>query len=213
MNEPEHQSMDDTRGIHGPRGVYRDEAAHVTLLAWIGRRALLPALVCTTCTACAGLPGWEAERDADLYNKTSGELLSYTKTDGAAHPGNHDRGRRRRFAQPRRRLHERMVGPACHRSTRQARQDLPRRQDNRDGRRDRSVSTSQWASRPSIANQVAVNLSPPAAQRRPFRRRRAEQLFVARTALAPRSPYRPRDDLTGRVTVGAPSTTVIAGSL
>ena len=73
--------MDDTRGIHGPRGVYRDEAAHVTLLAWIGRRALLPALVCTTCTACAGLPGWEAERDADLYNKTSGELLSYTKTD------------------------------------------------------------------------------------------------------------------------------------
>jgi hypothetical protein len=53
----------------------------VTLSAWIGRRALLlAALVCTTCSACAGLPGYEAEMDADLYNKTSGELLSYTKT-------------------------------------------------------------------------------------------------------------------------------------
>lgn len=52
----------------------------MTLLAGIGRRALLLALVCTTCAACAGLPGWEAEMDADLYNKTSGDLVSYTKT-------------------------------------------------------------------------------------------------------------------------------------
>jgi hypothetical protein len=53
----------------------------LTLFAWIGRRALLLALVCTTCSGCAGLPGWEVEMDPDLYNKTSGELLSYTKTD------------------------------------------------------------------------------------------------------------------------------------
>jgi hypothetical protein len=53
----------------------------VTRPARIGRRALLlAALVCTTCSACAGLPGWETEMDADLYNKTSGDLLSYTKT-------------------------------------------------------------------------------------------------------------------------------------
>jgi hypothetical protein len=50
----------------------------VTISAWLGRRALLlAALVCTTCSACAGLPGWEAERDASLFNKSSGDVITY----------------------------------------------------------------------------------------------------------------------------------------
>jgi hypothetical protein len=82
--------MDGTLGMRGPRGVGRDGDEPVTRPARIGRRALLlAALVCTTCSACAGLPSWEAERDADLFNKSTGDVVTYVSLsrhgDGERH--------------------------------------------------------------------------------------------------------------------------------
>jgi hypothetical protein len=51
----------------------------------------MAALVSLVCTACTGLPGYEADMDADLYNKSTGAVVTYVIFHGDGEHHQEDR--------------------------------------------------------------------------------------------------------------------------